>query len=545
MKKIFLYIVLTLVVCSVTAQTQDKINVGTGPNTKTGDPLRAAFIKVNKNDSALFALISAITPQSLGLGLINNTSDANKPISTATQAALNLKAPLASPAFTGTPTGITAAHVGAMPTSHAANAITGWGASGTATTVARTDDARFTDVRTPVGHNQAESTITFTDILTGNASITKHGYLPKLGGGTTNFLRSDGTWAAPDYESKWPVNSSGSDLLNATFADGSKGYFSISDLVQTHAASHITGGADVISNFTRTASGMVPAAGGTNGTTKFLREDGSFAVPAVGDAWPVNGSGKDLLNATFADGSKGYYSFDSLVTDNGYYNQEYKKIIYFNDFHSNGPDGFIAFSAVGTGATTTTSDANTASGALGIIRLITGTTATGYVTLRNGLGQSFYSGNGKIQIEYKINLPTLSNATNGYIVRMGLGDQNGGDFIDGAYFEYLQTTSADWYYCRAANSARTKTTTGVPVETTNYHNFKIVISEDGATITYYIDGVQRGQYATVSDLQGVARAYSPYLQIISTLSTAEKIMHIDWFKVRYDMTTRAGTAPSF
>ena len=36
------------------------------------------------------------------LGNFDNTSDINKPISTATQTALNLKAPLASPTFTGT-----------------------------------------------------------------------------------------------------------------------------------------------------------------------------------------------------------------------------------------------------------------------------------------------------------------------------------------------------------------------------------------------------------------------------------------------------------
>jgi hypothetical protein len=47
-----------------------------------------------------------------GLANVDNTSDVNKPVSTAQQTALNLKAPLASPAFTGTPTGITAAHVG-------------------------------------------------------------------------------------------------------------------------------------------------------------------------------------------------------------------------------------------------------------------------------------------------------------------------------------------------------------------------------------------------------------------------------------------------
>ncbi len=48
----------------------------------------------------------------VGLANVDNTSDANKPVSSATNTALALKAPLASPAFTGTPTGITATHVG-------------------------------------------------------------------------------------------------------------------------------------------------------------------------------------------------------------------------------------------------------------------------------------------------------------------------------------------------------------------------------------------------------------------------------------------------
>ena len=45
----------------------------------------------------------------LSLGNVDNTADANKPVSTAQQTALNLKANLASPALTGTPTAPTAA----------------------------------------------------------------------------------------------------------------------------------------------------------------------------------------------------------------------------------------------------------------------------------------------------------------------------------------------------------------------------------------------------------------------------------------------------
>lgn len=48
----------------------------------------------------------------LNLGNVTNTSDAAKPVSTAQQTALNLKANLASPTFTGTVAGITAAMVG-------------------------------------------------------------------------------------------------------------------------------------------------------------------------------------------------------------------------------------------------------------------------------------------------------------------------------------------------------------------------------------------------------------------------------------------------
>ncbi len=47
---------------------------------------------------------TGLTATHVGLGNVNNTSDASKPVSTATQTALNLKADLASPAFTGTPT---------------------------------------------------------------------------------------------------------------------------------------------------------------------------------------------------------------------------------------------------------------------------------------------------------------------------------------------------------------------------------------------------------------------------------------------------------
>jgi uncharacterized protein (TIGR02145 family) len=56
--------------------------------------------------------VSGIDKMMVGLGNVDNTSDVNKPVSTATQAALDLKAPLASPTFTGTVSGIDKTMVG-------------------------------------------------------------------------------------------------------------------------------------------------------------------------------------------------------------------------------------------------------------------------------------------------------------------------------------------------------------------------------------------------------------------------------------------------
>lgn len=45
--------------------------------------------------------VVSVTPNSIGLGQVSNTADMDKPVSTQTQSALDLKAPIAAPTFTG------------------------------------------------------------------------------------------------------------------------------------------------------------------------------------------------------------------------------------------------------------------------------------------------------------------------------------------------------------------------------------------------------------------------------------------------------------
>ncbi|MDD5210248.1 MAG: hypothetical protein PHV36_12730, partial [Elusimicrobiales bacterium] len=82
-------------------------NVGIVDTTGRIPALNSTYIS-NLNGSSL----TGLTASMVGLGNVNNTSDANKPISTAQQTAIDLKANLASPTFTGTVSGISASMVG-------------------------------------------------------------------------------------------------------------------------------------------------------------------------------------------------------------------------------------------------------------------------------------------------------------------------------------------------------------------------------------------------------------------------------------------------
>ena len=122
--------------------------------------------------------VSGITSTMVGLGNVDNTSDANKPVSTAAQTALDLKAPLASPALTGTPTAPTAS-AGTSSTQIATTAFVGTAVAnlvGTAAEALNTlgelsdalaDDPNFaTTIATSIGTKAPIASPTFTGTVT-------------------------------------------------------------------------------------------------------------------------------------------------------------------------------------------------------------------------------------------------------------------------------------------------------------------------------------------------------------------------------------------
>jgi hypothetical protein len=98
----------------------DSDDVGLGNVDNTADSAKpvstaqqsALDLKAPINNPTFTGTVGGVTKSMVDLGNVNNTADADKPVSTAQQSALDLKAPINNPAFTGTVGGVTKSMVG-------------------------------------------------------------------------------------------------------------------------------------------------------------------------------------------------------------------------------------------------------------------------------------------------------------------------------------------------------------------------------------------------------------------------------------------------
>lgn len=121
------------------------------PKTDLSADVQSSLVKA---DSAL----QSVTKADIGLGNVDNTSDANKPVSTAQQTALNQKANIASPTFTGTPKAPTAV-AGTNTTQLATTAFVKTAVDNSATTIndsIATHKAEYTQFKIAIEKEVAE-----------------------------------------------------------------------------------------------------------------------------------------------------------------------------------------------------------------------------------------------------------------------------------------------------------------------------------------------------------------------------------------------------
>jgi hypothetical protein len=170
--------------------------------------------------------------------------------------------------------------------------------------LAQVATATFKGRTTAATGNVEDLTVTQATALLNTFTTTLKGLAPASGGGTTNFLRADGTWAAP------------------------AGGTNISYTASTRAVASSTGTGFTFPLFTSTEAGLAPLSGG--GTTNFLRADGTWAAPSGGSFLPLTGgtlTGQLLIsgvahaiksNTGTRGGGNNYFTFYDSTGEKGY-----------------------------------------------------------------------------------------------------------------------------------------------------------------------------------------------------------------------------------
>ena len=203
----------------------DKTMVGLSNVDNTTDALKpvstatqtALDLKANLSSPTFTGTVSGVTKTMVGLGSVDNTSDAGKPVSTATQTALDLKANLSGPTFTGTVSAANLTLSGDLTV------------NGTTTTINSTtlavDDKNIVlgDVTTP------------SDVTADGGGITLKGGTDK----TFNWVDATDAWTSSEHinlASGKTLKYNGTDLIAAQSGNSGK-YLTTDGTVTSWAAS--------------------------------------------------------------------------------------------------------------------------------------------------------------------------------------------------------------------------------------------------------------------------------------------------------------------
>jgi hypothetical protein len=346
------------------------------------------------------------------------------------------------------------------------------------------------------------------------------------------------------------TNSSGDTGSSSTLTSTDELSEGTTNLYYTDARSDARANAAINNNADHLANNAARHAAVTLGSANGLSLSGQQLSMAIasgsttgalssGDFNTFNSKEGSLSNPTGSSNSKVLTSTASGTRSWGYQSEVFnpgREIRMTEEWIQNATTGNLNWMAAvsGTGAAAAINTTMVTAYRPGVVQISTGTTATGRGILHLGT-TALAAGGAKIVVETALSLSNVSNGTESYSLRVGLGDNiAAGDHTDGVYFEH-NSTAANWQIKTANNSSRTTTDSGVAVST-NWTKLRFEIAEDGTSVEFFINGTSVGSITT--DIPTAAtRLSAPNIRIEKSLGTTARLVHLDYFNLTMTFST--------
>lgn len=460
-------------------QATIKTKLGAATTLVDGYLTSANFNTFNNKEPALTAGTTAqyyrgdkswqtLNKASVGLTNADDTSDANKPISTATQTALNGKEGTITP-------GTTAQYYRGDKSWQTLNsAVVGLG-----------NADNTSDINKPV------STATQTALNGKEATITA--------GTTGQYWRGDKSWQTLNAAAVGLGNVTNTDTTNATNITSG-----------TLANARLTSNLSQLGGLTFTEGDVVQYTGGAV-------KNVSVATGTTGAVSVTNTGTQIQLDVPYAKGPLNQKSgfFEDFIT--------FSPITISQILNRSISGGGSATAFVTPGATGDYRN--------GVISFQTGTNTAGCSFAISGSPNIINFGNlpvgGYEELAVSLRIPTLSDGTNSFSVIVGFGDGTTTAPVDGAYVQVGSGTNGASINTRS-NSISSSTGNVALTANTDYILRVRVTNVDGTlTAVGYVNGVSIGSLTT-NIPTGAGRNTGIQVGILKALGTTNRTVEVDW-----------------
>lgn len=194
--------------------------------------------------------------------------------------------------------------------------------------------------------------------------------------------------------------------------------------------------------------------------------------------------------------------------------------------------------SVGSFGSTSNLSSSANQGVVGSSALGSGTVLCMYLPSVSGIINQIILGAGALTVNWVIKLATLSNGTNTYTFRCGLGDTTSiSDQANGVYFEYSNgTNSGNWVGKTASGSTRSSANSAIAAINSAYVNLQITVNAAASSVAFYINGTQIANSPLATNIP--TTSITPFVTVAPSAGTiAAGSVLVDLFYLTQTLTT--------